>query len=112
MVLLKNYKLKAASLTESIVAMVIIALCLSIGILIYTNVLRSDRNLASIVAEQKVKELLLKTKINKEYLDESFSFEGFTIDKKLEKINESNFKIQFIVTTVSNKDKYTYIIAD
>lgn len=114
MVLLSHYKLKASSLTESIIAMVIIAVCLSITMVVYVRVLNTDRNIPSYVAEQKVKELLAEAKLEAAFEDEDYSFESFSISKEVEEMSADQgiYKIQFIVKAGNHKDKYEYIIAN
>tara|TARA_R110002033_G_scaffold66981_3_gene118001 strand:- start:44011 stop:44349 length:339 start_codon:yes stop_codon:yes gene_type:complete len=109
--LLNNYKVKASSLTESIIAMVIIATCLSIAIMIYVRVLTSDKNIASYKAEQKVKELLFETSSKKEYTNEEYTYETFKIRKEVEElVKDGPYKVIFIVDAGHNKNKYQYII--
>lgn len=111
MVLLKRYNfLKASTLTESIVAMVIIAFCISIGFSIYGRVINYDRGIATFKAEQKVKELLLFTKIDNSFQDEEYKFSGYTIAKKVSHLNEYICKVSFYVTSNKNKDKFEYIV--
>ncbi|WP_298487860.1 hypothetical protein [uncultured Maribacter sp.] len=112
--LLKCYKLKASSIAESIIAMVIIAVCLSIVMVVYVRVLHTDKNLQMYIAEQKVKELLWKTKNTNEFVSEDYSYPSFVISKEVEElsVDKDLFKIKFTVKSGGKQNKYEYIIAN
>jgi hypothetical protein len=109
----KRFRLQASSITESIIAMVIIAICLSIIMVVYVRVLNTDRNLPLYIAEQKVKELLWETENRNEYMNEEYSYSSYTINKEVEELSEiGTYKVSFIVIAGGKQDKYQYIIAD
>jgi len=109
---LRQYNAKASSITESVIAMTIIAICLAMAILIYGRVLQTDHNIAFYKAQQKVKELLWQAKKEKDKTDEDFDFESFKIQKRVEELdNDSSYKIDFTVITNNTKKKYQYIVS-
>jgi hypothetical protein len=69
-----NEKLKAATLLESIIAMIVIVLCLGIGTMIFVNVLHSDKDKVNLEAS-----LLLNT-ISKRIQEERIFIDGETIE--------------------------------
>lgn len=107
----KSYKVSGSSITESVIAMTIVAFCLGIAMLIYGRVIQSDHNIAFYKAQQKVKELLWETK--NEYLiqDEDYDFETYSIHKEVEElIEEISYKITFKVVLNNHKKSYQYIV--
>ncbi len=105
------YKLKGSSIIESVIAMTVIAICLSIAIVVYSRVLTSDNNTAFYMGQQKVKELLLEVEETNSFLDEDFDFETYKIQKRVEKVEESTaHKIVFTVITSSQRKTYQYIV--
>jgi hypothetical protein len=112
MELSKLFKVKASSLTESIIAMVIIAICLSTAIIIYINILNADKNLPFYMAEQKVKKLLVQTINDDLFHDEDFSYETYTIVKTVENFEqlENTYKVVFKINAAGKTDNYSYVI--
>ena len=112
MELLKHCRIKANSLTESIIAMVLIAICLSITIVIYVRVLNTERNIPSYIAEQKVKELLWETTKTKRYINEDYSFSSFEISKEVTEMSADKgiYRIEFKVTSGGKINRYKYIV--
>lgn len=101
-------------MTESIMAMVIIAVCLSITIIVYVRVLNTDRNIPSYLAEQKVKALWVETIKEKSFANEDFSYDSYQISKVVEELSVAPpvYQVQFVVKAGNQKNKYDYIIAN
>ena len=112
MLLSNRYKVRASSITESVIAMTIVAICVSIAIIMYGRVLRTDTNMAGYKAQQKVKELLWEVKNDKNKLeDESYDFGSFSVDKKIEKTeNKNSYKITFTIKLNNQKKEYFHIV--
>ncbi|MDO6758567.1 hypothetical protein Q4566_00025 [Tamlana sp. 2_MG-2023] len=109
---LRHFSLKASSISESVIAMTIIAICLSIAITIYSSVLQTDHNITFYKSQQKVKELLWETKRDRQIENEDYDFEFFKVQKRIEVLDGlSSFKIDFIVITNNSKRKYQYIVS-
>ncbi|MAO16616.1 hypothetical protein LDL77_19170 [Flagellimonas marinaquae] len=107
----KNYNIKAASLVESIMAMVIVAVCLGIALVIYVNVLQSDRALPFYEAEQKVKELLWSDKGTRFLEHEDFTFPTYTIQKEVSKMEGIEaYHIKFTVRLPNDEKIYEYVV--
>ena len=113
MVLSKRYNIKASSLTESIIAMVIVAICLSIAIVVYVSVLKRDRGLPYHKAEQKVKELAWAAQNEQLWDDEDYTFPSFTINKKVEQLKglENTHKMVFTINMPNGKKNYEYVVS-
>jgi len=111
MQLLNHYRFKANSIIESVIAMTIIAICLSLAMIIYSNVLRTDRDLTDFIANQKVKELLWQTLNEGNLKNETHTFDYFEIIKEVEKEEESlSYKLIFTVDRKSKKRIYEFIV--
>lgn len=110
---LNNYKIKASSLVESIIALVIVAVCLSIALVVYVNVLQSNRDMPFYRAEQKVKELFWTTKEQSLWEDEDYRFKTYSIQKKVESKNGlyETYKLTFTVHIANKKKSYEYVVA-
>ncbi len=83
MVVKKNYRIKASSLLETIVAMVVMVLVFLFSMMIVNNVIQSASLGAKTKATLKMYELLAETKRTKKYLNESITYEHFMINKNI-----------------------------
>ncbi|MBR9855993.1 MAG: hypothetical protein GYB37_15735 [Algicola sp.] len=109
---LNRFKVSASSLVESIIAMVIIAVCLSIALVVYVNVLRVDKGLPYYAAEQKVKELLWK-EVDKPFMeDEVFTYPTYSIQKTVEEIDGAaeTYKLTFTVELPNKSKSYEHVV--
>lgn len=106
------YKVKGSSIMESVIAMTIIAICLSIGIIIYGRVLQTDNNMAYYQAQQKMKELLWEIKNNRDFENDEYKLETYTIEKKVEILEgETAAQITFVLNLQNRKKEYHYIVS-
>ncbi|GAA4272071.1 hypothetical protein U6A24_11230 [Aquimarina gracilis] len=111
MQLSNKYKVKAGSVIESVIAMTIIAVCLSMALIIYARVLDTDNSMAHYQARQKVKELLWETRTEKVFEDEDYDFGSFLVDKKVEELeNNIGYKVVFTIKVNSKKETHQYIV--
>lgn len=109
--LLSLYRLKANSIIESVIAMTIIAICLSLAMIIYSNVIRTGKDLTDFIAHQKVKELLWEALSEKSFKNETYTFKYYEVVKEVEKKEESDsYKLTFTVKRKSNKHIYEFIV--
>jgi hypothetical protein len=83
MALLKT-QLKASTLIEALVAMVIVMICFGIASMIYVNVLNADNNRIQLKAHLIVSDLAQKAKTTSTFLDEKIETEGLVIQKSIE----------------------------
>lgn len=106
-----NFKLQGSSLVESIIALVIVAVCLSIALVVYVKVLKSQRDIPFYSAEQKVKELFWITKEESLWEDGDYSYDTYTIKKKVEKLDgmDTVYKLTFMVITPGNQKKIEHV---
>lgn len=72
-------KLKAYTLIETIISMVIIMLVFSVAMMIFINVVKTDRIIERTDVFFKMNEILHESKMNQEYIDFTYEFENFDI---------------------------------
>lgn len=89
MLSLKSFKrLKASSIMESVIAISIISVCALVAFLIYLNVIKNNKSTHYFNAKHTVNLLIQQTIKQKEYEDNSYIFDGYTINKSID-INET-----------------------
>lgn len=108
--LLKNYRLKASSLIESVVAIAIISICVFIATLVYVKLLESDYEIAFYKAKQKVSVLHLRTIEEQLFEDEVYDFGDYKIVKEIKDFSDRVKEVQFEVLTKTKSEKYSYLI--
>ena len=107
---LLNQKLKAATLVEALMALVIVMICFVIGSMIYVNVINSDNNRQEIKANLILNETALKTKEEKKFIDEKIEIgnENLIIQKTV--ILYKNIENLNLLTLIAS-DKKGRVIA-
>ncbi|MEZ5199161.1 MAG: hypothetical protein R2764_23100 [Bacteroidales bacterium] len=78
-------KLKAYTLMETIISMVIILFVFGIAMMIFINVIRTDRIVEKTDVFFKMNEILYETNSKKEYSDNIFEFGNFEIRRSVVK---------------------------
>jgi Tfp pilus assembly protein PilV len=89
---------------ESLIAMVILVVCLGIGTMIYTNVLSSDRERKQLHAALLATQEAVATKSGKNYFDAEWQVDDLMIKKTVEKYNETE-NLFLLSITVLDRDK-------
>lgn len=79
----KYLKLDAMSVTESIVALVIITISFSIGLNFYISIIASDGIVKDAKINMLLNEELEKTLIDKSYFEETKQYQGISIIKSI-----------------------------
>jgi len=79
-----NSSLKASTLMESLVAMVIIVVSLGVGTMIYSNVLNSDKQVLQLKATCILDQQAAQTKTEKSFLDDEKLLGNWKIKKKVD----------------------------
>lgn len=99
-----NHPLKASTLVESLIAMVILIVCMGIGTMVYTNVLNSDKERKVLHASLLANEEFLKTTSGKSYLDAIKQEGEWTLQKTVEKYDQTE-NLFLVSITVLDRDK-------
>lgn len=81
-------KLKATTLIEVLVAMIIILLSFGTGMMIYNNILNSDNGYEKMKSRLILNEIAIETKKEKTFFDEIKEEETFTIHKSIEQYKD------------------------
>ncbi len=103
-----NYPLKASTLIESLIAMVIIVVCLCVATMIYSNVINSDKQVLQLKAMCFLNKKVVQTKAEKSFLDSEQQTENWDIKKTVEKYDQTE---NVYALTLSVFDKSGRLIA-
>ena len=98
-------KLKAATLIESLVAMVIVMLCFGISAMIYVNVMNADNQRLKLSAHLLLNETAVLTKTGKNFLDREIKGERLDIKASFTKYRESSDLTLMTLTAVDKEGK-------
>jgi ABC-type dipeptide/oligopeptide/nickel transport system permease component len=110
MSLSRNYKLEASSLIESVMAIAIISICISIATLVYVKLLQSDYELAYYKAKQKITELHLQTIEEQLFENESYNFESYNITKQVKEYSFGLYQVDFELQTKTKKEILHFLV--
>lgn len=101
-------KLRASTLIETIVAMVLLLLCFVISMMIYENVLDSENNRLKLSALLLMNNEAILTKKEKNYLDEEITFNDMKFKKTIYKYQNSE-KLYVLTLTAYDKNHHKII---
>jgi Tfp pilus assembly protein PilV len=104
-----NYMLKASTLIESLVAMVIMVICLSIGTIIYTNVMSSDKQRMQLKALLLLNKEAIEVKAAKSFLDSEKQVGDWTIKKTIEKYDQSENLYKMSLSVIDRDKKIIFV---
>jgi type II secretory pathway pseudopilin PulG len=104
-----NICLKASTLVESLIAMVILVLCLGIATMVFANVLNSDRERKQLNAAQIADQEVLRAKQENNFLDAEYEVNRFIVKKTVEKYEQTEnlFLLSLTVLDPDRKPVYT-----
>jgi Tfp pilus assembly protein PilV len=104
-----DFRLKASTLMESLIAMVILVLCLGIATMIYSTVLTSDRERKQLTASMIANEEVIRVKAEKDFLDSEYEVNGYIIKKEVEKYEQTEnlYLLSIVVLNAERKTIYT-----
>jgi len=110
--LLRHYSIIASSLAETVIAMAIIAICLAVGMVIFSNTISTGPDVGVFKSRQQVKELLFQTRKNKSFENESYTYDEFMIEKRVRPIIENKlYELAFVVKSRTQRtDVYSYYV--
>lgn len=91
-------KLKASTLIEVLIAMVLVMACFGIGTMIYSNVMRSGNERLKLKAHLAINELAVRSKKEKQFIDEVIKDETLTISKKISPYKQTTDVIVMEIT--------------
>jgi len=101
-------KVKASTILEVVVSMVIIILVFGIAMMIYSNVLRLSLSVKKIKAQAILQEILLKEEQAKEHSTQSITVDDLRIEQEVKSYNEDSHLTEIHLTAYdTNNQKIT-----
>lgn len=91
-------KLKAGTLVESLIAMVIIVVSLGVTTMIYMNVVQSDKQVLQMKGLFMINNEMMRIKLANEYLDSQRTIGDYLINSEIKEYNESENLYQISLT--------------
>jgi len=108
--LLRNCKLQASSLIESVMAIAIISICISMATLVYVKLLQSDYEIAYYKAKQKIALLHLETIEEQLFDDEVYGFESYSVTKQVKEYSPGINQVDFELKTNTKKETIHFLV--
>lgn len=100
--LLKPCKLKASSLAESVIAIAIISVCVLVAFVVYVNVVKQNDSVNYYKAEHEVERLTANCRIDNDYENNTYTYKGYKIDKKVT-VNDNTAQLNWTITTANKR---------
>ena len=100
-----NKKVKAATLIESLIAMIIIVVCLGAGTMIYLNVLQSDKQRLKLKAILMLNKEADKIKKDKSFIDGEQQVGDYVVKKTIKKFSETENLYSLILVALNKEGK-------
>lgn len=115
MKLSKNYSwLQASSLAESVIATVIISICIATATIVFVNAFRTTYSTPFLEGTQKIYTIIEELKEEEAIDDEEYDFETYKISQKVNLYDEApQIKhVQLILTTQTRTKTFNYLIKE
>lgn len=103
-----GYKLKAATVMESLVAMIILIICLGIATMIYSSILTGDQQRKRLHATLLANEEAMLVKETNNFLDNEHQKGDWIIKRTLEKYKDSGNLLMLSVSIMDADRKTIY----
>lgn len=87
---------------ESLIAMIITIVCMSIAAIIYTNVLDSDKQFLKLKASQLLDQEAFTIKSTKDFIDSEIKTGDWTIKRNFENYSQTENLLQLSLTAINN----------
>lgn len=84
-----NHTFKGSTLVESLIAMIILVVCLGVGTMIYTTVLSSDKERKELHASLLADDEAIRIKSEKKYLDTEHPAGEWLLKSTIEKYDQT-----------------------
>lgn len=105
-------KLKAATIIESITAMVIIGIVFSIGMMVFSSMLDLNPAPQKIRAKLAMNEIMQQTKAQQLFIDELIEGKGFTISKSVKLYQDYEIVHEVVLKAYDSKEKEFHTIRE
>lgn len=103
-----NKKLKATSVIEMVVALVLVGISTTIGLMIYLNIITSGSTVLKHEAEAACKKLMAANILNKEYTAEEINYTKFKIETKISPYYSGSSSVKLLYVARDSKNKKIY----
>lgn len=109
---LKNYKVKASSLMESVMATAVIAICILIATLVFLNVFKTNYATNYIQARQEVQTIIKKLNQQTAIEDHTYVFSNFTIKQEVKSYEDATRlkQVDFTIITDTKTEIFSHLI--
>lgn len=98
-------KIKAATMIESLIAMVVVMLCFGIATTVYVNVISSGNQLLKMKSEFLLRKVALESKRDHLFLDEKITVDEITVQKRVTPYNGSKKLVRLNLQAFGNNEK-------
>ena len=86
---------------ESVIAIAIISICVIIAVMVFVNVTNSGKSITYHKAINEVEKILNKDIQDNAFLDESFKYKNYKIDKRISNYKNSEEDLKEVIFTIS-----------
>ncbi|PTX64077.1 hypothetical protein C8N46_101687 [Kordia periserrulae] len=110
---LKNFKIQASSLMESVLATAIIAICVVIATIVFVNVFKINYDTTFIEARHTIKAIIVKLQNQSKIEDDTYEFSEYSIEQ-IVKPHDDYPKIQhieFTIKTNTRTETFFYLLS-
>ena len=99
-----NQKLKASTLVEAIIAMLIITVTFSLGLLLMLNISKNSNNSLKTKAYILANDVLVKSKSENLYLDQEYNYGNITIKKAVSEYENNEELFQLNISAFDSRN--------
>lgn len=103
-----RYKVKASTLVESIVALLLFAISTTMGMMAYYNIINSTRVTKTSKAETAVLEMMSDTQEKAEWIDKEEDINGFTLKRTVSRYSLANDVYMVEISAIDRKAKILF----
>jgi ABC-type lipoprotein release transport system permease subunit len=100
-----DQRLKASTLIESLISMVLIVVCFSVAVMIYISVVDNDKQRIKLKATLMLNEQVLQIKKEKNYLDDEKTINNWIIKKTVEHYAETSNVYRLSIVVIDKEGK-------
>ncbi len=100
-----HQKIQASTLQETIIALTIVIICFGVALMVFVNVISSERAWERLNSELLIKRISTETKLHKTFYDESIGYKQYRIEKIITEYQENEKLIQLSLKVFNINDQ-------
>lgn len=100
-----NYKVEASSILEVTTAMILVGIIFVISSMIYFNLSTSNKSMRKLKVEHLLNHLALENITNRQYLDQQYKYETFTVHQQVTSYKKNNNLLWFQLEAIGKDGK-------